>query len=63
MRLLSPPPSLSAPSTERLVLVPVTGEALAFAAEATVGAASLTVTAVAPLAPPLVAVTVAVPEA
>ena len=61
-RLGSPPPSLSAPRTERLVVVPVTGEAAA--AVATVGAASVTVTAAGLLlTSPLVAVTVAAPDA
>jgi hypothetical protein len=63
VRFDSPPPSLSAPSTDRLVVVPVTVVGDAPAAVATVGAASVTVTVALPLTLPLLAFTVAVPDA
>ena len=59
MRFASPPSS--APRTERAVVVPVTGEGVALAAVATVGAAFETATLAVPLIAPLVARTVALP--
>jgi hypothetical protein len=59
VRLGSPPSS--APSTDRLVVVPVTGFGLAEAAVATVGGASVTVAVTAPLMLPSAARTVYAP--
>ena len=64
VRFDSPPPSLSAPSTESAVVVLVTGLDAAAAGVATVGWASVIVTdAVLLVIPPLPAVTPAVPDA
>jgi hypothetical protein len=63
VRFESPPPSLSAPRTERLVLVPVTVLGEAAVAVATVGVASVTAMLAVPLTLPLVAVIVAEPAA
>jgi hypothetical protein len=63
VRFDSPPPSLSAPCTDKLVVVPATVEGDALAAVATVGAASVTVTLAVPFTLPLAAVIVAEPDA
>jgi hypothetical protein len=63
MRFDSPPPSLSAPNTDRLVVVPVTVEGEAAAAVATVGAASVTAMLAVPLTLVLEAEIVADPAA
>ena len=54
-------PSSSAPRTERPVVSAVTGEGLAAAGVATVGAGSVTVTEDVLMTPPTVAVTVPLP--
>jgi hypothetical protein len=59
---LGSPVSWSPPSTERLVVVPVTGLGAALAAAATVGAWLVTVTVLVPLNVPLLAVTVPLAE-
>ena len=61
MRLASPPSS--APSTLRLVVVPVTGVGVAEAGLDTVGGLLITVTLAVPETPPLAAVTVNGPPA
>jgi hypothetical protein len=61
VRFDSPPPSESAPSTDRLVVEPVTVLGEAAAAVATVGAASVTARLAVPVTLPLVAEIVADP--
>ena len=57
VRFDSPPPSESAPSTDKAVVEPVTVLGKADAAVATVGAASVIVMPALPWMPPLAAVT------
>jgi hypothetical protein len=61
VRAGSPPPSVSAPSTDSALVELVTVAGAAAAAVATVGAALVTVTLAVPFTLPLVAVTVALP--